>query len=161
MSIDPVTVDLGSLSALLAAFRAAPEPILEELVGEHAAEFVGPRLLRSVAPTGLRILGMPGWCGKRFDPDPGDGVLHGANRARDGQAGVVVDSIPITARVAPSRLDGRAALAVTYPADARFPWPWVVDELRPFGSDALVGMTIWIRGVPRVTTPFLLRRVAG
>jgi hypothetical protein len=161
MTIDPVTVDLGSLSALRAAFGTAPEPTLDDLVGEHAAEFVGPAWLRSVAPTGLRILGMPGWCGKRFDPDSGDGVLHGANRSRSGRSAAVVDSIPITARIAPSRLDGRSALVVAYPADARFPWPRVVDELRPFGSGALLGMTIWVQRLPLGVTPFLLRRIAG
>jgi hypothetical protein len=102
---------------------------------------------------------MPGWCGKRFDPDTGEGVLNGANRARAGQVGAVVDSIPIRARVAPSRMDGRPALVVTYPADARFPWPGVVDELRPFGPDALLGMTFWIPPAPPVVTPFLLRRL--
>lgn len=159
MSVDPVTVDLGSLSALRAAFRAAPEPTLEDLVGEHTAQFIGPGLLRSVAPLGLRLLGMPGWCGKRFDPDTSDGVLRGANRARPGGSGPVVDSIPITARVAPSRIDGRVALVVVYPPDARFPWPRVVDELRPFGTDVLLGMTLWIPGL--VVTPFMLRRLAG
>ena len=159
MSIDPGTVDIFSMAALRAAFHAAPEPALADLVGEHAAELVGPAWLRAVAPAGLRILGMPGWCGKRFEPDSGDGVLRGANRARPGRSAAVVDSIPITARIAPSRLDGRLALVVGYPPDARFPWPRVVDELRPFGADALLGMTVWIRGVPQGVTPFLLRRI--
>jgi hypothetical protein len=159
MSIDPVTVDRGSLSALGAAFRAAPEPTLADLVGEHAAEFIGPGWLRAVAPTGLRILGMPGWCGKRFEPDSGDGVLDGVNLLRSGER--LIDSIPIKAAVGLSRMDGRPVLAVTYPADARFPWPHVVDELRPLGSDVLLGMTIGIPRFRAVAIPFLLRRVVG
>jgi cholesterol oxidase len=158
VSIDPAAVDRRSLSALRAAFRAAPDPAPEDLVGVHDAEFVGPRWLRAAAPLSMGILGMPGWCGKRFDPDPGDGVLRGANRARS-RDGSVGDSIPITARVEPSRLDRRPALVVSYPADARFPWPRVRDEFRPFGTHTLLGMTFGIPLAPPGGTPFLLHRV--
>ena len=154
---DPTSVDLHSLRALQAAFRAAPEPELADLVGEHTAEFIGPGWLRAVAPMGLRILGMPGWCGKRFAADEdGDGVIEGINRVRS--RGAVGDSIPITARLAASRMDGRVALVVSYRADARFPWPNVRDEFRPFGDGTLLGMTVWIPGFRPGVTPLLLHR---
>ncbi len=67
MSIDPGTVDMGSMSALREAFRSAPEPTLDDLVGTHAGEFVGPRLAAGGRSPVIRlVLGMPGWYGKRF-----------------------------------------------------------------------------------------------
>lgn len=158
MTPDPAVVDLDSLSALRQAFRAAPEPSIDRLVGEHAAAFVGPGWLRAAAGPSMVLGRMPGWCGKRFDPDDdGDGVIAGANRVR--RAGVVSDSIPITARLSPSRLDGRPAIAVAYPADAPFPWPRVRDEFRAFGEGVLLGMTFGIPLAPPGGVPFLLRRV--
>lgn len=152
-----MTTDLGSLSALRGAFRAAPDPALADLVGVHGAEFIGPGWLRAAAPLSMGVLGMPGWCGKRFDPDPGDGILRGANLARSKDR-AVGDSIPITARLEPSRMDGRPALVVSYPPEARFPWPRVRDEFRPFGSGTLLGMTFGIPLAPPGGTPFLLHR---
>jgi hypothetical protein len=156
MTIDPGRVDLHSLRALQSAFRAAPEPTVDDLVGEHEAEFVGPAWLRAAAPLTMRLLGMPGWCGKRFDPDSGDGILRGVNRVRRG--GVVSDSIPIAARLDASRMDGRAALVITYPPEARFPWPRVRDEFRPFGAGTLLGITFGIPLSPPGGTPFLMHR---
>jgi hypothetical protein len=157
MSIDPATVDLRSLAALREAFRAAPEPTLELLVGEHEATFVGPGWLRAAAGPSMWIVRMPGWCGKRFSADDdGDGVIAGFNLVR--RRGVVSESIPITASLSPSRLDGRPAIGVAYPADAPFPWPRVRDEFRAFGAGVLLGMTFGIPLAPPGGAPFLLRR---
>jgi hypothetical protein len=161
VSIEPGTLDLHSLAALRAAFRAAPDPTLDLLVGDHASEFVGPRWLRLAAPLGMRVGRMAGWCGKRFEADGGGAggggvVLHGANRVlRDG---VRVDAIPIRARIEPSLMDGRPAIAVVYPADAPFPWPRVRDELRALGAGTLLGMTFHMPLAPPAGTPFLLHR---
>jgi hypothetical protein len=55
-------------------------------------------------------------------------------------------------------MDGRPALVVSYPPDARFPWPRVRDEFRPFGPRTLLGMTFGIPLAPPGGTPFLLHR---
>ncbi|HSO05098.1 MAG TPA: hypothetical protein VLQ92_11500 [Candidatus Limnocylindrales bacterium] len=159
MSIDPSTVDMRSTSALREAFGNAAEPTVEHLVGEHRGEYVGPLWLRTVGPVMMRLGRMPGWYGKRFTPAP-DGtaaMLVGVNLLRSGEQ--VIDSIPMTAAVGPSRRDGRPALIIGYPVDAPFPWPRVTDELRPFGDGALIGVTFGIPGSLPGGTPFLLRRI--
>jgi cholesterol oxidase len=153
----PEALDLHALDDLRAAFRAAPEPTLDLVVGDLVSQFIGPTWLRLAAPWGMRIGRMSGWCGKRFAADDdGDGVLHGVNRVlRDG---VRVDAIPITARIEPSLMDGRPAIAVAYPAHAPFPWPRVRDELRALDSGRLLGMTFHMPLAPPRGTPFLLHR---
>mgnify|MGYP001119100046 CR=1 FL=1 len=73
--------------------------------------------------------------------------------------GSLTGTLAMVADVGPSRIDGRASLMIGYPIDAPFPWPRVTDELRPFGDDALLGMTFGIPGSLPGGTPFLLRRV--
>lgn len=157
MTIDPATVDLGSLGALREAFLAAPAPTLADLVGEHTGSFGGPRPVRTLMPVALGFLGMPGWYGKRFALAPGVSDLAvGVNLVKRG--GQVRDSIPMTACVGPSQLDGHPALLISYPPEAPFPWEGIVDELRPFGFGTLLGMN---RAVPRVPLwlPFFLKRI--
>jgi cholesterol oxidase len=157
MTIDPTTVDLGSLEALREAFLAAPAPTLADLVGEHAGSFGGPRLVRTLMPVALGVLGMPGWHGKRFSLAPGaSDRAVGVNLVKRG--GQVRDSIPMTARVGSSQLDGQPAMLIAYPPGAPFPWEGVVDELRSFGDGTLLGMN---RAVPRVPLwlPFFLHRI--
>jgi hypothetical protein len=158
MSIDPGTVDRGSMGALRDAFRRAPEPTLADLVGTHEGELVGPKWLRAALQRALAIGGMPGWCGKRFEagPDEPDGVAVGVNLLR--REGQLRDSIPMTARIGPSRVDGRPSLVISYPHDGPFVWALVVDELRPFGAGTLLGITFEIPRVP-LGIPFLLHRV--
>jgi hypothetical protein len=98
-----------STTSLRQAFRAAPDPALERLVGEHRAEIVGPLWVRLPAPIFLAVRGMPFWAGKRFEPSV-DGVLNGVNVLR--VWGFTKDAIPITARLE----DGD--LVVRYPQDA-------------------------------------------
>jgi hypothetical protein len=159
VSVTP-DLDLTSLAALRAAFRAAPDPTLDVLVGDHVAEFVGPAWLRLAAPWGMRVGRMSGWCGKRFaagdGADDGTGELRGANRVQRG--GARVDAIPITARIEASLMDGRPAIVVGYPADAPFPWPRVRDELRVLREGTLLGMTFHMPLAPPAGTPFLLHR---
>lgn len=158
MSIDPEMVDLGSVRALRAAFASAPDPVPEHLVGEHRGEYVGPLWVRAASPVMMRLGRMPAWYGKRFALAEGSAHrLTGVNLLRSGDR--IIDSIPMTAAIGPSRLDGRPALLISYPVDAPFPWPRVVDELRPFGETALIGVTFGIPGSLPGGTPFLLRRI--
>jgi hypothetical protein len=158
MSIDPGAVEMGSMRALREAYRSASEPTLDDLVGVHRGEYVGPLWLRTVGPVITRLGRMPGWYGKRFAvSEQGGSTLVGVNLLRSGEQ--IVDSIPMIAAVGPSRVDGRPALIICYPVDAPFPWPRVTDELRPFGDGALLGMTFGIPGASPSGAPFLLRRI--
>jgi hypothetical protein len=158
MSIDPGTVDLGSTRALQETFRSAPDPTTDDLVGVHRGEYVGARWLRTAGPVIMRLGRMPGWYGKRFAlAEEESTTLVGVNLLRSGEQ--IIDSVPMTAAIGPSRVDGRAALIIGYPVDAPFPWPRVTDELRPFGDGALIGVTFVIPGWLPGGTPFLLRRI--
>jgi hypothetical protein len=56
-----------------------------------------------------------------------------------------------------SLIDGQMGLVVTYPPGSRFPWPWVVDELRRIDDNCLFGMTLVIkRPLNMIALPFLL-----
>jgi uncharacterized protein len=150
--------DKHALSALQRAFREAPAPELRRLVGSHEAEFVGPAWLRLPGPLTMRLTGMPGWCGKAFHvPANGGDSLEGENLLR--RHGHLEKSIPMRAEVAPSRVDGRPALVVSYPPDAPRPWRGVNDELRPLDERTLLGLTFGIPGAPKGGSPFLLHRM--
>ncbi len=157
MSSTSGALDMGSTGALREAFRSGPDPTVEHLVGEHAGEYVGPRWVRTAGPVIMRLGRMPNWYGKRFAlADDGTPTLVGVNLLRSGEQ--IVDSVPMTAAIGPSRLDGRPALIIGYPVDAPFPWPRVTDELRPLDDSALIGVTFGIPGSLPGGTPFLLRR---
>jgi hypothetical protein len=157
MSLDPGTVDMRSMSALRQAFRSAGEPALDDLVGAHAGEFGGPRLLLAILPRALGVLGMPGWYGKRFERVLGDTYQAvGVNLVL--RSGQIRDSIAMTARLGPSRVDGRPALLVAYPAEAPFPWAMVADELRPLDDRTLIALNFAIPRIP-LGLPFVLRRM--
>jgi cholesterol oxidase len=96
---------------------------------------------------------MPGWYGKRFDAQgKGINLLQ-----RNGKLEPVV---PMDVRVEPSKLDGKPAAVVHYPATSQFPWHFVLDELRAWEGATLLGMTFVdvpvLRGMP---LPFLIHRV--
>lgn len=131
----------------------------EELVGDLRASFVAP--LAKVAPTGLGLIGLPRWYGKRFRTDAGR--VSGTNLLRsDGsrvEAGLR-EVMPMSLVTVPSLIDGLPTLVVSYPPDTRKPWPWVRDELRARTDGVVVGMTIVDLPVLRSLggTPFLLNR---
>ncbi|WP_239456605.1 hypothetical protein [Nocardioides solisilvae] len=112
---------------------SAPGP--HELAGDLEAVFVAP--LRRIAPAGLGLIGLPRWYGKRFRPEQDH--LAGQNLVRSG--GALVETLPMTARIGPSRADGRPALVVTYARASRRPWPWVRDEVRVRPDGSYLGMT--------------------
>jgi hypothetical protein len=150
----------SSLGRVLQIFREAQEPTLGTLVGVHEGSFAGPAFVRLPAPLFMALTGMLGWCGKEFDPPRSDpALLSGRNLVR--QRGAVRRSIPMQAKVAPSRVDGRLALVLSYPPDARWPWRRTTDELRPLDDQTLLGLGFvdapLLRGLP---LPFLLRRRA-
>jgi hypothetical protein len=145
----------GSVRALQREFHDAPAPELAALVGSHEARFAG--WLRLGGPLAMRLTGMPGWWGKRFRPPAADGdSLEGENLLRRG--GQLVPSIPMRATIAPSRVDGKSALLITYPPDARWPHRRVNDELRPLDEGTLLGLSFGLPLAPRGGAPFILHR---
>ena len=147
----------GSIGELRRLFRGGAAPALADLVGRHEAQFVGPWWLRLAAPPGVALFGLRGWFGKEFAAAPPDATtLAGVNLLR--RDGTLVPTLPMRARLASSRVDGRPALVVGYPPDARWPWPRVVDELRLVADDAMLGLTFGpLVGLPG-GAPFLLLR---
>lgn len=144
----------ASTRQLREAFLAAPVPTLDLLIGFRESEFAGPLWLRASGPLALALTGMPGWAGKRFRATSDPALLEGENVLRRG--GQLVPSIPMRAAIEPATLDGRPALVVRYPADARWPWRGVRDELRALPDGRLIGMTYGLPGAPPKGGPFLL-----
>ncbi len=134
-------------------FGRLSAPVLGELVGDFEAELRGPAWFRAISRFSLNLGGLPQWYGKRFD---GEG--QGVNLVMP--KGSVETTMPMQVRVEPSTLDGKPAAVVHYAADARFPWPHVIDELRSWEANTLLGMTLVdVAGLRRFALPFLLHRV--
>lgn len=151
---DDVPALPGNVLALRRVWARLPAPEPGDVTGDLVASFVAP--LRHVAPVGLGVIGLRDWYGKRLRRD-GD-LLVGANLVRIGDG--LAERLPMTARVEPSLVDGRPALAVSYGADAPLPWRRVRDELRVAPDGTVIGMTLL--AVPALGRlgglPFLLRR---
>lgn len=138
---------LGSFQPLFKTL-ATPEPAA--LAGIYQGEFVGPAWLRKSAPLSLALGGLSGWWGKAFD-----GQGHGDNILR--RRGSFMRVLPMVVRLAPSRLDGKEGITISYPAGSPFPWPWIVDEVRRLDPTTLLGMTLaTLDRAPKVAFPFLL-----
>lgn len=145
---------------LAARFRALPDPELRAIEGTHEAVFVGPAVLRAAAPRAIALGGMPRWYGKRFAGSDDPDVLVGVNLLR-APGGGFDEKLTMRAAVAPSWLDGRPALVVSY-VDAPPPWRWVRDEFRSLDETTLLGLTFVAS--PRLRAlaqPFTLERRAG
>lgn len=142
------------LSAFKPLFSTLNFPQIAALEGYHQAEFVGPRWLRRLAGPGLRLGGMSGWWGKLFDLQG-----RGSNVVREGRG--LHPVLPITAHIRPSLIDKKPCAAVVYPDRARWPWPWITDELRWLEEEkSLLGMMIYQgMGLQRLALPFLLHSV--
>jgi hypothetical protein len=144
-----------SVTELQRAFRDAPEPELSALAGTHEAKFAG--WLRVGGPFAMSATGMHRWWGKRFRAPTGGGdSLEGENVLR--RRGRLVASIPMTARIGRSRVDGRAAILIDYPPHARWPHHRVRDELRPLDERTLLGLSLGLPLAPRGGAPFILHR---
>ena len=141
-----------SLGAFPAIYSELEAPTLEQLLGTHQAAFVGPAWLRTIAPQGLVLGGLGGWWGKRFETD-GSGmniILRG---------GKLETVLPVKLAFQPSKVDAKPTVCVTYPADSRWPWPHVLDELRVLGPGCLLGLTFFgIEPFSRLALPFTLKK---
>ncbi len=142
------------LSAFKPLFSTLSSPTIAALEGYHQAEFVGPRWLRRLAGPGLRLGGLNGWWGKLFD-------IHGQGSNLVQDTGGLHPALPVTAYSRPSCIDDKPCLMVVYPADARWPWPRITDELRWLEEEkTLLGMMIYKgMGLQRFAFPFLLHPV--
>ncbi|PTL60076.1 GMC oxidoreductase [Paraconexibacter algicola] len=146
----PVQDDLpAGLAALARRWAVLPAPDVASLEGDWRATFVGPAVLRAVAPRGVGALGLPRWWGKRFDAH-GSGI----NLVDDGHR----EHQPMTATLAPSAIDGRPVLLVTYPPDAPLPWRHVRDELRQLPDGRMLAMSAIATGPLTRGLPFVLAR---
>ena len=122
----------GSLQHFRSRFLHLPPAVPRE--GDYDSALAGPLWLRSIGPPGLALLGLPGWCGKRFlAAGEGINLLKGRKGIRP--------ALPFRWEHGPSAIDGREALLIRYPADARWPWPGVTDELRQWEPGLWLGMT--------------------
>lgn len=145
-----------TLLGLKRAWSRLEAPTIEELEGDHEASFVAP--LQHVAPFGLGLIGLPQWYGKRIrpvgHPEGGVNLLRGASG--------LTETLRMELRRGPSLADGQSCVVVTYPADARKPWPWVRDELRLLPDGRVLGMTFVDVPLLRAAggTPFILTRTS-
>lgn len=131
-------------------FLTLAQPHAADLAGIFRAEFVGPGWLRATAPSALVLGGLGGWWGKQFD-----GAGRGMNIVLRG--GELSHTMPVHVGMADSLVDRRPCVGVTYPAGSPFPWPHVVDELRPLDEETFLGLTIINTGpLRRLAFPFLL-----
>jgi hypothetical protein len=105
----------------------------------------------------MGVTGMRGWWGKQFRASGAGGdTLEGENLLnRQGEIG---ESIPMTAEIAPSRVDGCATILIRYPPDAHWPHHRVNDELRPLDENTLLGLSFGLPLAPRGGAPFILHR---
>lgn len=157
LAVSPFTSDVvvrrpESLAYFRALFAALPPLEPGVLSGTYRAEFVGPRWLRWLAPRGLALLGLRGWCGKAFDA-----AGQAINLVQ--RDGGIARVLPMHVGVAPSLVDDKHGVRLCYPPGSPLPWPWVVDELRPLPSGTLLALTLTTPGwLPRIPLPFILQR---
>jgi len=152
-SLQAQALNSQPLSRFKDLFNTLESPAISEMNGRFQAEFVGPGWLRAVAPPGLAPLGLGGWQGKTFDSHGG-----GMNVVR--RKGKLQEIIPIVLQETASRINGRSVLTITYPPGSRFPWPWIVDEIRWLDNSTLLGMTLVTKaGLHRLALPFLLHKM--
>lgn len=138
---------LSAFKPLFAGLKSAP---LTAVRGTYKSAVVGPGWLRRSAGPGLALGGLGGWWGKRFD-----GMGGGVNLVQ--RDGAIKPVLPIRVDTRVSGIDLLPTLAVLYPPSSPFPWPRVVDELRIFAEDLLLGMTYAnVNGLKRIALPFLL-----
>jgi cholesterol oxidase len=117
--------------------------------------------VKLIAPSGLGLIGLPDWFGKRFESGP-DG-LRGVNllRRSDGDD-ELTEYLDMEAALEPSVLDGAPVLVSTYGADAPLPWRYVRDEFRLLGPGQLLGLAVLDRPVARrIGMPVVLEAIAA
>ncbi len=140
-----------TLRAARQLFAALQPPT--QLEGSWRAAFTGPVWLCWLAPLGMALSPLRGWCGKRFDA-----AGQGINLVR--RSGRVQAMVPMRVVSRASAVDGAPVLATEY--DAQAPWllRGVADEFRVLNDYTLLGlMTVTRPGLRWVAFPFLLTRV--
>ena len=139
-----------SLASFKPLFLSLTPPALASMQGIYQSAFVGPLWLRTIAGPGLYPLGLGGWWGKQFDGrGQGSNIVH--------RGGRLATKMPVSLSERPSLIDDEPCLAVIYPAGSPFPWPWVIDELRVFDDQRLLGMTLVTPSpLNKIALPFLL-----
>jgi len=142
-----------TLTGFVALFQPLTLVTVEEMNGRFSSEFIGPAWLRRSAPHLLKLGGLGNWWGKTFD-----GHGQGLNLVQRGDT--IRAIIPVVLEERPSLLDTKPTLTIVYPTGSRFPWPWIVDELRRLDANTLLGLTMVTRfGLQRFAFPFLLHQV--
>ena len=121
--------------------------------GVYKGTYVGPAWLKAAAPPSMVVSGLGGWWGKDF-------MSGGKTYNLVQRKGEIKRVIPMRLAVINSRLDGAPALALIYDKQNPFPWPYIVDELRPLDEAALLGMMyLNVNALPKIAFPFLLQKV--
>jgi hypothetical protein len=121
--------------------------------GVYKGTYVGPAWLKAIAPPSMVVSGLGGWWGKDF-------IAGGKTYNLVQRKNEIRPVIPMQLVLINSRLDGAPALALIYDKQNPFPWPYVVDELRPLDESALLGMMyLNVDALPKIAFPFLLQKI--
>ena len=124
-----------------------------ELEGVYRGTYVGPGWLKASGPRAISLRGLGGWWGKVFKA--GGEAFNLVDRD-----GAIRPVFPMRLESITSRLDGGPALALVYDQENPFPWPYIVDELRPLDETAVLGMTYFnVDALPKIAFPFLLQKI--
>ena len=127
-----------------------PEP--GSLAGYYRGIFVGSAGLRALWGPLLRLTGLGGWWGKKFDTS-GNAVNLTIKRGRG------EPRFPMFVVTHRSYLDRQPGLAMRYKPGNPLPWPYILDELRRIDDRALLGMTLVdVRPFRRLAFPFILEK---
>lgn len=143
------------LSAFKPLFATLDAPVIASLRGTYRGAIVGPPWVRAVANVGLALGGLNGWWGKRFD-----GLGGGVNLVQ--RDGAPRPTLPMRVEARVSGQDLRPAIALIYPPGSRFPWSYVVDDLRQYDENVFLGLSYAnVRGIWPLALPFMLHKQAA
>jgi len=125
---------------------------VDALEGAWERRYVGPLLARDVTPLVLRLTGVEGWWGCRFDAEGIGSTLHGSRTSPE-------ERHPLRIREHGSDLDGRESVIIELPITAGPVWRRVVEEPRRLDEKRLLVMATF--DLPLVGArgwPFLYER---
>lgn len=125
----------ASVHQLRLLFSQLQPPEHQHLGGFFRARFVGPFWMRRSGPSVLKLMGLPGWQGKRF---LGNAQATNVLLIK----GQEFEALRMTMVLGPSMEDGKTGLALHYEKTAPWPWRRVRDELRALDEHRILGITI-------------------
>ncbi len=130
------------------------EPLsVDALQGTWERRYVGPLLARDVTPMAMKLTGVDGWWGCRFDGEGLGSTLHGSRSQPD-------ETHPLRVREHNSDLDGRSSIMIELPITAGPLWRRVIEEPRKLDEQrALVMAILELPLVGAQGWPFLYERV--